>query len=182
MSKLRRRSVSVIASLSALAIAGMAQVSGPMASAAAASSAVAAPATAPAAAAPTVVTVADCPGRHCRRKRLHLADRRERAHGRSHHATSPLVHKGDPVTTYKWMINDDDTGDPGTAAAPLLDSCLPPGRPAGGSADPDYADSCPWPSIRTTSGFRRSWPRATRPTSTTPRRSTTCPPASTSSP
>ncbi|HET7397218.1 MAG TPA: hypothetical protein VFJ94_01750 [Intrasporangium sp.] len=62
-----------------------------------------------------------------------------------------FVHKGDPVTAYRWMINVDDTGDPGTAATPLLDRCLP-GRAPGGSSDPNYADTCPWPSVRTTSG------------------------------
>ena len=25
-----------------------------------------------------------------------------------------FVHKGDPITHYKWLINVDDTGDPGT--------------------------------------------------------------------
>ncbi|MEO7132487.1 MAG: IPT/TIG domain-containing protein [Dermatophilaceae bacterium] len=49
------------------------------------------------------------------------------------------------------MVNVDDTGDPGTAQAPLLDRCLPQRAP-GGSPDPDYADTCPWPSVRTTSG------------------------------
>src|SRR4051812_20714330 len=63
-----------------------------------------------------------------------------------------LIHKGDAVTSYKWIVNRDDTGDPGTAAAPLLDRCLP-ARAAGGSSDPDYADTCPWPSTRSTSGY-----------------------------
>ncbi len=63
-----------------------------------------------------------------------------------------LVHKGDAITTYKWIINKDDTGDPGTAAQPLTGSCLPATAP-GGSTDPNYADSCPWPSTRSTSGF-----------------------------
>ncbi len=63
-----------------------------------------------------------------------------------------FVHKGDPVTTYKWMINVDDTGDPGTSANPDTQNCLPPGAD-GGSADPDFADTCPWPSIRYTPGW-----------------------------
>ena len=50
------------------------------------------------------------------------------------------------------MINADDTGDPGTAASPGTASCLPPGAD-GGSADPDYADTCPWPSTRYTPGW-----------------------------
>ena len=36
---------------------------------------------------------------------------------RSVGAAAGLVHKGDAVKTYKWIINQDDTGDPGTAAA-----------------------------------------------------------------
>ncbi|HKC26862.1 MAG TPA: IPT/TIG domain-containing protein, partial [Jatrophihabitans sp.] len=61
---------------------------------------------------------------------------------------SGFVHKGDVVDTYKWMINLDDTGNPGTAAAPGSDACLPAGH-----ADGSYADNCPWPSVRPTSGF-----------------------------
>lgn len=164
VSKLRRRSVSVIASLSALAIAGMAQVGGPVATAAAASSTVAAPATAPAAVAPTVVTVANCPpgtaaGSGC----ISLAVASARTLDPTS-TTSPLVHKGDPVGTYQWMINEDSTGDPGTAAAPLLDRCLPsrapggstkPANPAAGDPTEPYADSCPWPSVRPTSGHSK---------------------------
>jgi hypothetical protein len=63
-----------------------------------------------------------------------------------------LVHAGDPVHDYKWIINRDDTGDPGTAAQPGTKDCLPPGATAG-SADPDFADTCQWPSIRKTSGW-----------------------------
>ncbi|MGZ4750601.1 MAG: carboxypeptidase-like regulatory domain-containing protein, partial [Oryzihumus sp.] len=63
-----------------------------------------------------------------------------------------FVHKGDAVTAYKWIINVDDTGDPGTAADPGLDKCLP-SRATGGSSNPDYADTCLWPSTRPTSGF-----------------------------
>lgn len=61
-----------------------------------------------------------------------------------------LVHEGDAVTSYKWIINKDDAGDPGTADHQLLDKCLPP-RAVGGASDPDYADTCPWPSVRNTS-------------------------------
>lgn len=63
-----------------------------------------------------------------------------------------LVHQGDPVTDYKWLINVDDTGDPGTVSNPGTENCLPPGA-VGGSSDPDFADTCPWPSIRNTSGY-----------------------------
>ncbi|WP_343965109.1 hypothetical protein [Kribbella koreensis] len=63
-----------------------------------------------------------------------------------------FVHEGDPVPHYKWLINVDDTGDPGTRSNQLIGQCLPSTAP-GGSADPDFADSCPWPSTRNTSGF-----------------------------
>ncbi|MGA8978494.1 MAG: SdrD B-like domain-containing protein, partial [Pedococcus sp.] len=63
-----------------------------------------------------------------------------------------FVHAGDPVTSYQWIINEDATGDPGTSGRQLTDQCLP-GRAPGGASNPDYADTCPWPSTRTTSGF-----------------------------
>ena len=66
-----------------------------------------------------------------------------------------LVKKGDPVPSYKWMINAEDTGNPGTVSAPLTDQCLPstaasPGVPVA-PANTDLAATCAWPSIRTTS-------------------------------
>ncbi len=61
-----------------------------------------------------------------------------------------LVKKGDPVSHYKWMVNLDDTGNPGTAANPGISSCLP-STATGGSTSPDYADTCQWPSVRPTS-------------------------------
>ncbi|MDQ1703035.1 MAG: hypothetical protein QOF57_2287, partial [Frankiaceae bacterium] len=70
---------------------------------------------------------------------------------------SGFVHKGDPVPTYKWLINKDDTGDPGTAANPGYDQCLPStakddlGHAV--NSDPNYADTCQWPSTRTTAGW-----------------------------
>ena len=39
-----------------------------------------------------------------------------------------LVHEGDAVTSYKWMINADDTGDPGTADHQLHDKLPAAGR------------------------------------------------------
>jgi hypothetical protein len=63
-----------------------------------------------------------------------------------------FVHKGDAVNQYKWLINADDTGNPGTSANPGIDKCLPATAP-GGSTDPLYADTCQWPSTRTTSGL-----------------------------
>ncbi|PKW25472.1 SdrD B-like domain-containing protein [Phycicoccus duodecadis] len=60
---------------------------------------------------------------------------------------------GDAVTAYQWIINADDTGDPGTAKDPLLSSCLPATAQGTHSNDPDFADTCPWPSTRATSGF-----------------------------
>ncbi|WP_374971272.1 IPT/TIG domain-containing protein [Terrabacter sp. BE26] len=163
VAKLRRRSVPIIASLSALAIAGVAQLGGPLAAAAAASRPAATPVTAPAAAAPAVVTVADCPtgaaaGSGC--ISLAVTSARTVADNKST-STPTFVQKGDPVGTYQWMINEDNTGDPGTDAAPLFDKCLPsrapggstkPASPAPGDPTEPYADSCPWPSVRTTSG------------------------------
>ncbi|TDU83304.1 SdrD B-like protein [Kribbella voronezhensis] len=74
------------------------------------------------------------------------------ASARSVNSGPGFVHENDPVTQYKWLINVDDTGNPGTAANQLTDRCLPSTAP-GGSSDPDYADTCPWPSTRNTSGF-----------------------------
>lgn len=63
-----------------------------------------------------------------------------------------LIHKGDSIAKYHWLINVDDTGDPGTSARPGLDHCLP-SRAPGGSSDPNFADSCQWPSLRSTPGY-----------------------------
>ncbi len=71
---------------------------------------------------------------------------------RSVSAGPGFVHKDDPVTTYKWLINVDDTGDPGTLANQGIDKCLPATAP-GGSTDANYADTCKWPSVRVTSGL-----------------------------
>src|SRR4051794_26390295 len=71
---------------------------------------------------------------------------------RSVNAGPGFVHFGDPVTQYKWLINADDTGNPGTSANPGFGNCLP-ARASGGSSGPDYADHCQWPSTRATSGY-----------------------------
>ena len=64
-----------------------------------------------------------------------------------------FVRKGDPITEYKWLINKDDTGDPGTALNQGTEKCLPASAGAGvGSTDPNYADTCQWPSVRNTAG------------------------------
>ena len=70
---------------------------------------------------------------------------------RSVNAGPGFVHKGDVVVAYKWLINRDDTGDPGTALNQGTQACLP-ATAVGGSSNPDYADTCPWPSVRKTSG------------------------------
>jgi hypothetical protein len=159
--KTSRRSFSLIAGLTAMAVSGVAQLGGPLAA-----SAVAAPvpAVAPAAAAavtPAVTTVADCPtgsvaGKGCISMTVKSA--------RSVNTAPTFVQKGEAVTSYRWMINEDSTGNPGTDASPLLDQCLP-SRAPGGSTKPSstnpgdptepYADTCPWPSVRTTSGFAK---------------------------
>jgi uncharacterized repeat protein (TIGR01451 family) len=51
------------------------------------------------------------------------------------------VTRGDPVPTYKYMINVDNTGDPTQAR---YSGCHP--------TDPGYPDSCDWPSIREVPG------------------------------
>ena len=64
-----------------------------------------------------------------------------------------FVHQGDPITAYKWLINLDDVGDPGTALNQGTQNCLPASAGVGvGSTDPNFADTCQWPSIRNTSG------------------------------
>ncbi|WP_344951618.1 IPT/TIG domain-containing protein [Terrabacter ginsenosidimutans] len=165
MSKLRRRCVPIVATLTALALAGVAQVGGPLAAAAAAprpaaapaAAAPASPAAAPAAATPTG---GPCPstttaGKGC----ISLTVTSARTVGP---ANAPK--KGDAVPAYSWMINEDSSGDPGTADAPLLDRCLPsrapggstkPANPAAGDPTEPYADSCPWPSVRATSGHSK---------------------------
>jgi hypothetical protein len=166
MPRLRRRCVPIIAGLTALAIAGVAQVGGPLAAAAAAPRPAVAPA-APAAAAPTAApavttpTGGPCPsttaaGKGC----ITLTVASARSVGKG----AGFIHQGDPVTAYQWMVNEDSTGDPGTADAPLLDRCLPsrapggstkPANPQAGDPTEPYADSCPWPSVRPTSGFSK---------------------------
>ena len=76
---------------------------------------------------------------------------------RSVNAGPGFVHQGDAITTYKWLINLDDVGDPGTALNQGTQNCLPASAKDGagasiGSADPNFADTCQWPSIRNTSG------------------------------
>jgi len=63
-----------------------------------------------------------------------------------------FVHQGDAITAYKWLINLDDVGDPGTALNQGTENCLPSTAGAGSSTNPNFADTCQWPSIRNTSG------------------------------
>ncbi len=68
-----------------------------------------------------------------------------------------FVQKGDLILKYKWLINQDDTGNPGTAANPGTENCLPESAKNAegasiGSINPAYADTCQWPSVRKTSG------------------------------
>ena len=64
-----------------------------------------------------------------------------------------FVHKGDAVTEYKWLINEDDTGDPGSLTNQGTENCLPSTAAGGNTSDPNYADMCQWPSVRNTSGL-----------------------------
>ncbi len=66
--------------------------------------------------------------------------------------TAGFAPAGTPITTYKWLINLDDVGDPGTALNQGTEACLPSTAVPGGGTNPDFADTCPWPSIRNTSG------------------------------
>lgn len=162
--ELRRRTYPFVIGVVAVAVSGFTSLGGP---AAAAAQRGAAPTglttvTSPAAVAPapTVVTVADCPtgtpgGTGCISMTVTSA--------RSVNTGPGFVQKGSAVSGYHWMVNEDDTGNPGTAASPLLDRCLP-SRAPGGSTKPatspgeptePYADTCPWPSVRTTSGHSK---------------------------
>ena len=128
----RKRSIrSVIAIGVAAALIPLAQVAGPLSAQAA-----------PVAAAPVAAAALASGGITLT---VHSA--------RSVNAGSGFVHKGDVVNAYKWLINADDTGDPGTAANQGIENCLPATAPGGNTTDPNYADTCPWPSVRNTSGF-----------------------------
>ena len=68
-----------------------------------------------------------------------------------------FVQQGDAILKYKWLINLDDVGNPGTALNQGTQACLPASATDGvgvsiGSADPAFADTCQWPSVRNTSG------------------------------
>ena len=159
MRELRRRSYPFVIGLTAVAVSGFTQLGGPVAASAAQVAAAPPAAVAPAAlAGPAVVTVANCPtgtpsGTGCISMTAKSA--------RSVNTGPGFLQKGAPVSAYQWMINEDSTGDPGTAASPLLNQCLP-SRAPGGSTKPasttpgdptePYADTCPWPSVRATSG------------------------------
>ena len=72
---------------------------------------------------------------------------------RSVNPAAGFVHKGDPITAFKWLVNLDDTGDPGTATDQGTAACLPATAVGGSSiSNPDYADTCQWPSVRKTAG------------------------------
>ena len=58
---------------------------------------------------------------------------------------------GTAIPGYKWLINADDVGNPGTALNQGTENCLPASSGIG-SATPNYADTCQWPSVRKTSG------------------------------
>ncbi|MEP7034616.1 MAG: hypothetical protein ABI934_03455, partial [Actinomycetota bacterium] len=68
-----------------------------------------------------------------------------------------FVQQGEAITAYKWLINADDVGDPGTATSQGTQACLPASATDGtgasiGSTNPNFADTCQWPSTRNTSG------------------------------
>ncbi|HSJ52480.1 MAG TPA: hypothetical protein VLC52_01935, partial [Anaerolineae bacterium] len=59
------------------------------------------------------------------------------------------VTEGDPVASYQWMINEDNTGDPydTTDCWAYLDP------PANTVRNPNYPDGCEWPGVHTTPGW-----------------------------
>ena len=68
-----------------------------------------------------------------------------------------FVQQGDAILKYKWLINADDVGDPGTALNQGTEKCLPASATNAfgvsiGSTDPQFADTCQWPSTRKTAG------------------------------
>ncbi|GAA1892764.1 hypothetical protein [Lapillicoccus jejuensis] len=69
----------------------------------------------------------------------------------------PAAVAGQPIGEgYHWMVNEDDTGDPGTAAARGTQACLPHQAPGGAvSSGADLVTDCPWPSIRATNGWAK---------------------------
>jgi len=66
----------------------------------------------------------------------------------------PAVKAGAPISeNYQWMVNLDETGDPGTAANRGIENCLPSTAPGGAVAGTDLVTTCKWPSIRATNGW-----------------------------
>ena len=59
------------------------------------------------------------------------------------------VTEGDPVASYQWLINEDNTGDPydTTDCWAYLDP------PANTIRNPNYPDGCEWPGVHTTPGW-----------------------------
>ena len=159
MRELRRRSYPFVIGLTAVAVSGFTQLGGPVA-ASAAQRAVAPPAVV-AAAAPAVVTVGACPtgtrpGRAASRWR-------SRAPARSTPVRGSCRRELRSARTSGWSTRT-ARATPARQRARSLDKCLP-SRAPGGSTKPattaagdptePYADTCPWPSVRTTSGHAK---------------------------
>ena len=60
-------------------------------------------------------------------------------------AAANFAPAGTAITTYKWLINLDDVGDPGTALNQVTEACLPSTAVPGGGTNPDFADTRQWP-------------------------------------
>jgi hypothetical protein len=73
---------------------------------------------------------------------LHLRVESARDNSNYYNNYTPTVHAGDPVSTYKFIINADNTGDP---SQPMTPDCSP-------ATDSDYPANCNWPSIHTVQG------------------------------
>jgi hypothetical protein len=60
------------------------------------------------------------------------------------------VTKGDPVTQYRFIINEDNVGDP---SQPRYPDCSPYMDASLTTPNPEYPAKCNWPSIRTMQGY-----------------------------
>ncbi len=65
------------------------------------------------------------------------------------------VSAGASISTYQWMVNKDDTGDPGTSASRDTEHCLPSTAPHGSAPGTDLVTACQWPSIRATNSWAK---------------------------
>ena len=84
-----------------------------------------------------------------------VSARNEPDHTNLDGSPAPVL-KGQAVTTYKYLINEDNVGDP---TQPRFPDCSPffedparPGKPDLNSPNLEYPDKCNWPSLRAMPG------------------------------